>query len=71
MDGLKLYLEEYPIYYIQQRLYNSWTHNHYVTNVFVFAPDGTIPLTFVNVPWCVHDNLVADWGGICWKLELL
>ncbi len=37
--------------------------------MFVFAPDGTIPISFFNVPGCVHDSLVADWGCIYQKLE--
>ncbi len=50
MDGLKLYLQEAPNFYVQLNFYNGWTHDHYVTNVFVFAPDGTIPISFFNVP---------------------
>ncbi len=47
----------------------GWTHNHYVTKVFVFAPDETSPISFFNVPECVHDSLVADWCCIYQKLE--
>ncbi len=71
MDGLKLYLEEAPSFYVQRRFYNGWTHDHYVTSVFVFAPDGTIPISFFNVPGCVHDSQVAEWGCIYQKLEEL
>lgn len=60
MDRLKLYIEESPNFYIKHRFYNGWTHDHYVTTVFVFAPDETIPISFFNVPECVHDSQVAD-----------
>jgi hypothetical protein len=42
MDGLKLYLQRAENTEIQERFYNGWTHDHYVTSVFCFCPDGTI-----------------------------
>ena len=44
MDGLKLYLQQSGNACIQNNFYNGWTHDHYVTNVIVFCPDGTIPI---------------------------
>lgn len=69
MDGLKLYLQQSGNFEIQERFYNGWTHDHYVTSVFCFCPDGTIPIAFFNVPGSVHDSQVADLGGIYDKLE--
>ena len=43
MDGLKLTLEQSGDALIQERYYNGWTHDHYVTPVLCFCPDGTIP----------------------------
>ena len=63
MDGLKLYLyfqEEPGNLEIQERFCKEWTHDHYVTSVFCFHPDGTIPVTFFNVPGCVHGSQVAE-----------
>jgi hypothetical protein len=36
-----------------------------------FVPDGTIPAAFfnVNVPGCIHDSTLADWGSLYDKLE--
>jgi hypothetical protein len=34
-----------------------------------FCPDGTIPLTFFNVPGAQHDSTVCELGGIYDKLE--
>jgi len=50
MDGLKLYLQQSGNTEIQARFYNGWTHGHYVTSVFVFCPDGTIPIAFFTFP---------------------
>ncbi len=50
MDGLKLFLQQLRNAIIQERYYNGWTHDHYVTSVFCFCPDGTIPIAFFDVP---------------------
>jgi DDE superfamily endonuclease len=68
MDGLKLYLQQAGEASIQNNFYNGWTHDHYVSNVIVFCPDGTIPICCYNVPGSVHDSMVAEWGGVYEKL---
>jgi hypothetical protein len=68
MDDLKLYLQQSGNTEIQARFYNGWMHGHYVTLVFVFCPDGTIPIAFFNVPESVHDSQVAHWGKVYDKL---
>jgi hypothetical protein len=40
MDGLKLRLEKGGDKGTQNNFYNGWTHNHYVSNLFLFFPDG-------------------------------
>ncbi len=69
MDGLKLYLQQAGNTEIQEQFYNGWTHDHYVTSVFCFCPDGTIPIAFLNVPDSVHNSQVAELGKIYIKLE--
>ena len=69
MDGLKLYLQQSGNCEIQERYYNGWTHDHYVTSVFCFCPDGTIPIAFFNVPGSVHDSQGAEFGNIYNRLE--
>jgi hypothetical protein len=69
MDGLKLYLQPLGNAEIQERYYNGWTHDHYVTSVFCFCPNGTIPIAFFNVLGCVHDSQVTEFGRIYHKLE--
>jgi hypothetical protein len=39
------------------------------TSVFCFCPDGTIPISFFNVPGSVHDSQDAEFGNIYNKLE--
>jgi hypothetical protein len=68
MDGLKLTLEQSSDALIQERYYNGWTHDHYVTSVLCFCPNGTIPIAFINVPGSVHDSQVANYGKIYDKL---
>ena len=50
MDGLKLCLQQSGNATTQNNFYNGWTHDHYVSSVFVFCPDGTIPICCYNVP---------------------
>ncbi len=64
MDGLKLYLQTAGNAYIQERYYNGRTHDHYVTSVFCFCPNRTIPISFFNVSGSVHDSQVAESGNI-------
>jgi hypothetical protein len=69
MDGLKLMLEQSGDGLMQEQYYNGWTHDHYVTSVLCFCPDGTIPIAFINIPGAVHDSQVADYGDIHEKLK--
>jgi hypothetical protein len=64
MDGLKLRLQQAGDNRIQRIFYNSWTHDHYVTNLFLFSPDGKIRRCFINAPGCLHDSTMAQWSGI-------
>jgi hypothetical protein len=69
MKGLKLLLEESAIYCIHECIYNGWQHDHYVSNVFVFAHTGVIVACSVNHPGGMHDRHCAEQGGVCAKLE--
>ncbi len=71
MDGLKLYLEQSGDQVIQNMFYNRWTHDHYVLLVFVFCPDGTIPIAAINYPGCFHDSQLAEWGKVYKQLEII
>jgi DDE superfamily endonuclease len=68
-DGMKLSIEAPAHDLKQNKFYNGWKHGHFITNVFVFAADGTIPLCALNAPGCLHDSTIADYGGIYDKLQ--
>ncbi|KAE9075831.1 hypothetical protein PF005_g24802 [Phytophthora fragariae] len=69
MDGLKLRLQASGRSEIQNMFYNGWTHDHYVSNVFVFSPQGLIIARTLNAPGCMHDSQIAEWGSVYAKLE--
>jgi hypothetical protein len=69
MDGLKLTLQQSGDTVIQERYYNGWTHDHYISSVICFCPDGTIPIAYINIPGSVHDSQIAEYGNIYNKLE--
>ena len=49
MDGLKLTLQRAGNETQQNNFYNGWTHEHYyVTNLFLFSPDGKIRCSYFN-----------------------
>jgi DDE superfamily endonuclease len=52
------------------QFYNGWTHGHYVSNVFVFAPDGKIIGCVVNPSGSFRDSTMSDYE-IYQKLEKL
>eukprot|EP00957_Ditylum_brightwellii_P063660 4832135-Ditylum_brightwellii.AAC.1 len=69
MDGLKLYLHEAVNVEIQEWLYNGWKHDHYVSNVSFFTPNGLIQLMAINLPGDTHDSTAAIQGFIYERLE--
>lgn len=68
-DGLKLLLQQSGDSVIQNMFYNGWTHDHYVSNIFVFAPNGLIIFYAINAPGSMHDSQICDWGGLYDKME--
>jgi hypothetical protein len=69
VDGLKLYLQQSGSWVIQHIFYNGWKHDHYVGNVLVFVPDGTIAARALNAPGSLHESQISEWGGIYQKLQ--
>ena len=68
MDGIKTPIQQASSTKQQSYFYNGWKHNHFVTSVFCFCPDGTIPIAYMNLPGAMHDSTIAEWGGIYDKL---
>eukprot|EP00957_Ditylum_brightwellii_P103360 7876557-Ditylum_brightwellii.AAC.1 len=71
MDGLKLYLHQSSDHEIQNSFYNGWYHDHYVTSIFLFTPDGMICSMLLNVLGCMHDCTKENYGFIHDKLDSL
>ena len=61
-DGLKLLIQKADCEMKQNYHYNGWLHSHYINCVFVFCPDGKIPLCLLNAPGTFHDSTMADYG---------
>ena len=69
MDGLKLRLERAGDNNMQNNYYNGWTHDHYVSNLFLFSPDGKIRACYINAPGTMHDSSMAKWSGLYDKVD--
>ena len=69
VDGLKLNLQQSGDSVIQSRFYNGWNHDHFVTNIFAFAPNGSIIACTLNAPGTWHDSTLAHWGSMYSKLQ--
>ena len=71
MDGLKIRLERGGNSQVQSLFFNGWTHDHYISNLFLFSPDGKIRACYTNAPGAMHDSTLAKWGGIYEKVNEL
>jgi hypothetical protein len=69
IDGLKLRLQRSGNNKIQNLLFNSWTHNHYVCNLYLLSPDGKIRACYINAPGTMQDFTMASWSAIYKKLD--
>jgi hypothetical protein len=62
MDGMKLNVQCPGDALLQERFYNGWKCGHFVNQLFVFAPDGTIIMAVVDAPGTKHDSEMAMLG---------
>ena len=69
LDGMKMNIESSPHGMVQSMFYNGWMHGHYVTNVFVFGPDGTIIMAAMNAPGCLHDSTITTRARLYEKMQ--
>ena len=70
LDGLKITVQKSRCDIRQNAFYNGWTSDHYILNVFVFAPDGRIVAMIVNAPGAMHDSTLMDMSGMYEKLKV-
>jgi hypothetical protein len=71
MNNHKIRVVEAANDIMQSSFYNRWKSNHFVTSVLCFAPGGTIPVYFDNIPRGFHDSTVPNWGGFYNKLKFI
>jgi hypothetical protein len=64
IDGLKVQLQKAGHKTTQNNFYNGWTHGHYVSNLFLFSPDGKVRASYINAPGTWHDSHLANQGNI-------
>ena len=69
VDGLKLNLQQAGNSIIQSHFYNGWKHDHFLTNIFAFAPNGSIIACTLNAPGTWHNSTLAHWGSMYLKLQ--
>ena len=69
MDGLKITLQQAGNAIQQNNFYNGWTDEHYVTNLFLFSPEGKIRCSYFNAPGVLHDSTMAIWSLIYDQIE--
>ena len=67
MDGLKLLIEANPD--LESMFYNGWKCDHYISNLFVFSPDGRIRASYINAPGSWHDSTMAVYSKTYEKLD--
>ena len=61
-DGLKILLEKSSDHRKQSMYYNGWKQDHFITNLFIFAPNGKIIAAMLNCPGTMHDSELAMMG---------
>jgi hypothetical protein len=71
MDGLKLCVKKAGDYQIQNMFFNGMQHGHYISNLFLFSPDGKIRACYIKAWGTMHDSTLAKQGGVYDKIDLL
>jgi hypothetical protein len=69
MDGLKLHIEASSDDSKQAMYYNGWKCDHFISNLFLFSPDGLIRASYFNCPGTFHDSTMARMSGIYEKVK--
>jgi DDE superfamily endonuclease len=44
--------------------YNGWQHGHYLSNLFIFTPEGRIVFCVLNAMGTYHDSTLAHISGL-------
>lgn len=68
-DDMKLDLEQSENAVIEEKFFNAWKSDLYVTNVFSFSAAGTVISSWYNCPGSFHDSTIVTTRGVYDKLE--
>lgn len=60
VDGLNLPVQTAANPTVENFTYNGWTCEHYISNIFAFAPNGRIIFAVLNAPGSYHDAKIAQ-----------
>ncbi|KAG9128413.1 hypothetical protein FRC07_013753 [Ceratobasidium sp. 392] len=60
LNGLSLPVATSGDPLVESANYNGWLHKHKISNILLFAPDGTIIFCTINAPGSWHDANVAQ-----------
>lgn len=60
MDGLNLPVLESGDFFEQNAHYNAWLAGTFISNLFIYAPDGTVIYCRINLPGSYHDAWLAN-----------
>lgn len=71
MDTLKPRLQASCHSEIHNMFYNGWTHDHYVSGVFVLSPARLVIACALNAHGCMHDSQIAEQGNVYAKIQRL
>ena len=55
-------LQESGNFIVQNMFYNGWTHGHYISSIYAFAPDGRVRICAINSPGSWHDSQQSEYG---------
>ena len=67
MDGLKVPIEASAKH--QNLFYNGWKCDHFISNLFLFSPDGRIRASYINAPGSWHDSTLAIYSDTYNKID--
>lgn len=63
-DGLKLTWEQSCDIIRQEIMYNGWKNDHYLSDVFIFAPCEVAIAWMINAPGVMNDSTIAEGGNL-------
>ncbi len=64
LDGVKIGIQKPSDDVRQSHFYNGWTHDHYISNLFLFSPEGQICAAYLNSPVTTYNSTMATMSKV-------